>query len=132
MMGTQAEANVDRVSPADPVRRFLLAISRTEQVVDGETQLLRSGGEVELAELSKRKSRCLLELSRAMRALPKGRPDTVVEQRLKALSVSLEANAKLLAARLAAAQEVSEIITKAMKEARSDGTYGPPKLAAVS
>jgi len=105
----------------------LSTIERVEKVIAQDTQILRSGNLDDLAKHSERKSHCLIELSRALRAIPADQADHAgLGARLKRLNGALHENAELLAARLLAIREVAELITQAIKDDRSDGTYGRP------
>jgi hypothetical protein len=97
-------------------------LARVEEVVDFETAALRSRAQVDFAEISRRKSRSLLELTRAARALPL-QSDPVTAERLAILRKKLVENRDLLGIHLVAAQEVAALLNDAIREAESDGTY---------
>lgn len=99
------------------------AIDRTEAVVRDETAALRRGGGVDLHEFSSRKSHQLLALKRAFDATANipGRESMTTE--MDRLREALAENSALLRTRLAAVQEIADIIASVMRQAESDGTY---------
>lgn len=105
------------------VRRLVRAIVRTEQLVEQETQMLRAGGRMDLAQFTYRKSQSLLELQRAREQLPNDKATPEVADRLGRLQRALKTNAELLKAHLEAVQEVSDIISNVIRNDMSDGTY---------
>lgn len=110
----------DAVSPA--VATLLSAIDHLEETLDEEISAFEAHAPFDMAEINRRKSRCLLELSRAVRALPPG-GDPDLAERVAGLKKKLERNSYLLSVQLSAAQEVAAILDRAMREAESDGTY---------
>ncbi len=112
----------DRVVDTASQSTLLSALERLEDLVREETQALRAHADIDFAEISRRKSRSLLELTRIARAVPP-RLDTGTLQRVRVLRDALEQNFELLGLHLAAAQEVGSILHSAIREAESDGTY---------
>lgn len=98
------------------------ALDRLEELVREESQALRTRTPIDFAEISRRKSRSLLELSRVARAVPP-RLDAGTAERVRALREELKQNFELLGIHLAAAQEVGTILHGVLREAESDGTY---------
>lgn len=101
------------------------AIDRLDGAVAVETETLRTGGTPWFDDFNYRKSHGLLELTRAMRAV---RPEQVsghagVRERLGRLRARLEGNRTLLKTHLDATKEISAILTAALRNAESDGTY---------
>ncbi len=105
------------------VRSFAAIVDRVEAVVDAETDALKNHRPVDMAGLILRKRQGLLELSRIMRAFSGLGPQVEAQNRLDRLSVKLEGNRVVLDRRLRAVREVADIISTAMKDADSDGTY---------
>lgn len=105
------------------VSRLVRAIVRAEQLVEQETQMLRAGGRMDLAQFTYRKSQSLLELQRSREQLPIDKVTSDVADRLGRLQRALKTNAELLKAHLEAVQEVSEIISNVIRNDMSDGTY---------
>ena len=110
-------------APAPARATLLSAVERLEETLDLENAAYEARAPLDLDEINRRKSRGLLELTRAARQLPAG-PDGDAAARLAALRAKLERNQYLLSVRLAAAREVSGILDHALREAESDGTYG--------
>ena len=109
--------------PSDPALTTLLsALTRLEATIDAETVALNAPSIVDLQEINRRKSRSLLELTRAARSLP-SMIDPAVSQRVAQLKGKLALNQQQIAVRLGAAQEVAAILDRMMREGESDGTY---------
>ncbi|MFG1480377.1 hypothetical protein V5F53_17235 [Xanthobacter sp. V4C-4] len=104
------------------VATLLSAIEHLEDTIDAENSAFEAGVPFDIDEINRRKSRCLLELSRAARAMPPG-SDPELAARVAGLKAKLERNCYILSVQLAAAQEVASILDEAMREAESDGTY---------
>ena len=114
-----------RLSGPAVLAAFANALDRLEETIEEETEALRAHRHVDLDELNRRKSRCLLELTRLSRSLPSA-PEARLKARLQALSVKLAENRDVLALHLGAVREISDLLVAALGEAESDGTYGMP------
>ncbi|WP_127090884.1 hypothetical protein [Aquabacter cavernae] len=112
----------DRALDAASPSTLVSALDRLEELVREETQALRAHADIDFAEISRRKSRSLLELTRIARAVPP-RLDNGTLNRVRALREALQQNFELLGLHLSAAQEVGSILHSAIREAESDGTY---------
>ncbi len=99
------------------------AIERTEAIVRDETAALRRGGGVDLHEFSSRKSHQLLALKRAFDATANVSGRESMTKEMDQLRDALAENTALLRTRLAAVQEIADIISSVMRQAESDGTY---------
>jgi hypothetical protein len=119
-------SNPDGSMPIE-VLALLKAISRLEQVVDQETQSLRAGETPAFEDLNYRKSHGLLELTRAMRLVDPLSIGDDLRDRLESFRDQLERNRLLLKTHLDATREISAILTAAIRDAESDGTYAPPQ-----
>lgn len=107
----------------NPVLATLVsAIDHLEDALDTETTAFETREPLDIVESNRRKSRCLLELSRAARELP-AVVDRELVERVAGLKKKLERNSYVLSVQLAAAQEVAAILDRAMRDAESDGTY---------
>ncbi len=102
---------------------FYEAIARMETVVDQETELLRENRAVELTEFNCRKQQGLLEISRILRNFSSLDLERVDRQCIGRLSRKLEANRQMLVYHLKAMDEISGLLSRAIQEAESDGTY---------
>ncbi len=97
------------------------ALARLEKALDEENEALANFNASSIAEFSRIKTQCLLELQRPAGMNPA--QDTGLQVRLQALQQKLELNRWLLNLHLEAAKEVSSVIMTAIREAESDGTY---------
>lgn len=105
-----------------PGALLLGLLERLEDAIDQETEALSRRLPLDFEEMNRRKSRSLLELSRAARALPAALDGATLE-RLALLRGKLLRNQEVLGLHLAAAQEVASILGTALRDAESDGTY---------
>ncbi|WP_371347794.1 hypothetical protein [Ancylobacter sp. IITR112] len=106
-------------------------LDRLEEAVDEETSALARRRPLDFEEINRRKSRSLLELTRAIRSLPAqpgGPGESALSARLAGLRTRLEANQDMLRIHLAAAQEIAALLGREMGEAESDGTYSFAQL----
>ena len=102
---------------------ILPVVDRLRRTLDEENQDIGRRGGVDYAAYTLRKSQGLLELKRLAPALA-GRPaGPALRAALEDLRVKLETNRRLLRAQLRAAQAVSDIIARAIRDSQSDGTY---------
>jgi hypothetical protein len=111
-----------RSAPSPALMSFLTALDRVESVLDEERDALTSLSGPTLKTLSDRKARSLLEISRAARGLEADRP--AVQARLERLRGRLDQNRTALLRHLDAAREIAALVSRAIQEAESDGTYG--------
>ncbi|MCW2274941.1 flagellar protein FlgN [Rhodoblastus acidophilus] len=103
---------------------FADVIARVEAVIDQETALLRENRAVQLAEFNTRKQQTLLELNRVLRNVAHVDLKRLERDRVDRLVRKLEDNRQLLAYHLRAMDEISALVSRALQEAESDGTYG--------
>ena len=103
---------------------FHEAIGRMETVVDQETSLLRENRAVELTEYNHRKQQGLLEINRILRNFSPLDMQGVDRDCVRRLVRKLESNRQILAHHIMAMDEISTLVSRAMQEAESDGTYG--------
>jgi hypothetical protein len=102
----------------------LSVIERLSAAMRGENQDLMDRRIVDYTEHNQRKSQGLVELNRLRPALASLKANPAARAALAALSTQLEINCRLLHIELKAAQTVSGIIARAVREGQSDGTYG--------
>ncbi|WP_146177412.1 flagellar protein FlgN [Breoghania corrubedonensis] len=102
---------------------MFVAIERANDAVVAETRALRKRAGVDLRDFERRKSQALLDLTRAGRNLGEGPADAALVEHLRKLRASLDDNMKLLSTHLRAVREISELISRSLIEAESDGTY---------
>jgi hypothetical protein len=107
----------------NPLPFALAAVERLGEAIGRETQDLAGPGPVDFRAHSQRKSQGLLELSRLQPALAalRGHPRMIAA--LRELLGRLDVNYKLLDAKLKAARTVADVVSRAISEGQSDGTY---------
>ena len=112
-------------TPAVPAAAaaFVKAIERLEEIVEQETNSLREHRHTDLQDFNHRKRHGLLELSHIVRALDPGPPHDRVRERLGSLRLKLEKNSAVLQTHLRAVREIASIVSRAIQDADSDGTY---------
>lgn len=101
----------------------LVVIERLADAVERETRDLGGSGPVDYRAHSQRKSQGLMELSRLTDTLADARGHPRLRTALGDLLAKLDANQKLLHAKLEAARTVAEVVARAITEGQSDGTY---------
>lgn len=102
---------------------FIAIMDRLEVILDLETRALRRHDHASLSEGARQKRQGLLELDRIMRALGGSIPSADIVARLARFREKVAGNQAALAIELEAAAAVTNIITRAIREADSDGTY---------
>jgi hypothetical protein len=98
------------------------AIVRLVEVVDQETEALRKRTAVDLKDFNNHKAQGLYELNRALRML-EGTADRSTIDRLAGLRAKLADNQAVLKLHLEAVREISTIMSDAIRDTESDGTY---------
>ena len=109
--------------PQSPAATILPVIERLIRVVDEENQAIAQRGAVDYDSFSHRKSQGLLEFNRLAPSLAGLRLGPALGAALDDLRMRLETNRRLLGTQLSAARAVSNIITQAIRDSQSDGTY---------
>ena len=100
-------------------------IARLEEVVDHETAALKQRAAIDLREFNNRKSQGLLDLSRCLRTFHGAAPSKAALARLAGLRAKLAVNQTALKLHLEAVREITTIVSDAIRDAESDGTYSP-------
>ena len=98
-------------------------IERLIATVDAENRDLEQGRSVKYEIYSLNKNQGLLELNRLLPALVVAAAAGPLRDALAELHAKLEINRRALAVQLKACEAVSEIITRAIQDGQSDGTY---------
>lgn len=106
-----------------PAAAALPIIERLIATVDAENRDLEQGGRVKYEVYSLNKNQGLLELSRLIPGLAAAAAAGPLRDALAELHAKLKINRGALAVRLKACEAVSEIITRAIQDGQSDGTY---------
>ncbi len=102
---------------------LMKSLDRLEEALDMETAALMARDLSNLEEFNRRKSQCLLEISRIVRTSEIHALDQRATKRLQDLQVKIEANQDVLRRHMQAVQEVASIISNAIQHAESDSTY---------
>ena len=108
---------------AGPLPYVLLAIAHLTEAIERETQDLVDPEKADYRAHAQRKSQGLMELSRLEPALAGLRGHPGLRAALSDLLDKLDANQRLLNAKLRAARTVAEIVARAILDGQSDGTY---------
>ena len=98
-------------------------IERLSATIEAETRDLEQGRSVKYEVYSLSKNQGLLELNRLVPALAGAATAGPLRDALDDLHTKLEINRRALAVQLRACEAVSEIITRAIQDGQSDGTY---------
>jgi len=98
-------------------------IGRIEEAVEQETVGLKTNRAFDIQASNARKSRCLYELTRAMKGI--GETEALVEHResIQRLRETLARNEAAIRAHLSAVNEVATLMRDAIRHAEADGTY---------
>lgn len=102
---------------------LMKSLDRLEETLDLETAALMARDLSNLEEFNRRKSQCLLEISRIVRTAEVHALDQKATKRLQDLRVKIESNQDVLRRHMQAVQEVASIISSAIQHAESDSTY---------
>jgi hypothetical protein len=98
-------------------------IERLSATIEAETRDLEQGRRIKYEAYSLSKNQGLLELNRLLPALAGAASPGPLNDALAELYAKLEINRRALAVQLKACEAVSEIITRAIQDGQSDGTY---------
>jgi hypothetical protein len=120
MLATAAPLSGSSPHAGDSLDR---AIEHLGAIVEQETDALRMRAAIDLAEFNNRKNQGLLELNRALRALDTGAASRSIAARLADLRAKLDVNRTLLKTHLEAVREVASVVSEAIRDSDSDGTY---------
>lgn len=110
--------------PMSPAAHTALAVAqRLEALLREEITLLRGASVDMLKQMNHRKSQCLLELSRAARALGDEPAPPALEQGLDRLKQVVADNQQTLSTHIVAVRDIAGLIAEVMQAHESDGTY---------
>jgi hypothetical protein len=98
-------------------------IERLSATIEAENRDLQQGRRVKYEAYSLSKNQGLLELNRLIPALAGAATAGPLHAALADLHAKLEINRRALAVQLRACEAVAEIITRAIQDGQSDGTY---------
>ena len=117
---------------AGPMPVILAAISRLQDCIEAETEVLRAGAREGLEPFTHQKNVGLLDLTRALRLLGAVEPPCELIARLHMLRQALDENKRVLAIHLSAAQEIADLLQASAEEETSDGTYSAHHIRQMS
>lgn len=100
----------------------LSVIAKLQACLDEETHALISSPGVDLGGFGARKGQALMELNRALPASTVPLPRAVAVA-LSVLRWSINENMRVLALHVTAVREISKLLTDAIRDEESDGTY---------
>lgn len=100
------------------------ALDRMEAAIGQETAILRENRIVDLTDFNHRKHQGLLEINRILRNFDAADLAAMDRTRVKRLVARLDDNQAMLSHHLHAVDAVAALLSRAMQEAESDGTYG--------
>lgn len=107
-----------------PLAKLNRVARQLETLIEDESEALRNQKSINFSEANIRKNRQLLELETTVNAcLNANVPEDKIRSALSGLRVKLAQNQALLQTHVRAVREVSSIISNAIAEADSDGTY---------
>ncbi|MBB4040784.1 shikimate kinase [Microvirga flocculans] len=102
---------------------LMKSLDRLEETLDMETAALMARDLSGLEEFNRRKSQCLLEISRMVRTADVSALDDASASRLEDIREKIERNQDILRRHMQAVEEVATIISNAIQSAESDSTY---------
>jgi hypothetical protein len=106
-----------------PIAMILPVVDRLRRTLEEENEDIARRGSVDYHAYNLRKSQGLLELKRLAPALADTQVGPILRVALADLYTKLETNRRMLRTQLRAAQAVTNIIARAIRESQSDGTY---------
>lgn len=119
-----APVQSDTGRPMSPAAHAALVVAqRLETLLREEIGLLRGASVDTLKQMNHRKSQCLLELSRAARALGEEAVPPALEQGLDRLKQVVADNQRTLSTHIVAVRDIAGLIAEVMQAHESDGTY---------
>lgn len=127
--GRSVPAGVDMRARVPVAPLIEPSIMRLEEVIDQETEALRSRKSVDLKGFNDRKGQALLELTRLLRHVQGGAGNPQLQARMASVRAKLEVNRALIKMHLEAVREIAETLSDAIRNAESDGTYSHTVLA---
>ncbi len=103
----------------------LAVIARLQNCLDEESAALVNSPVVDLATFNTRKGQGLMELNRVLAALGTSPYQSEIATEMATLRAKIEENMRLLRLHIAAVKEISRLLSDAIQNEESDGTYSP-------
>jgi len=136
MPGGARRTNANRAAgqDSDAARHNVFSvIARIEGYLDDETEALSKSFHFDFKSSNDRKSQGLLDLNQALRRLQQSDVNDDLRLRLAAFREKLAVNLRLIRLHLNAVKEIAGMLSDAIQNAESDGTYsrhiGPYRTA---
>lgn len=101
----------------------LAVIQRLQVCLDEETAVLGNFSSDQLVESNNRKGQSFMELTRAFGALSGSPRNPEVTRALESLRTKVDTNMKALRLHIAAVKEIALVLSDAIQNEESDGTY---------
>jgi hypothetical protein len=120
---TTAPAHAIKPEPDVSLALVIAVIERIEGYLDEETAALENSREFDFKASNDRKSQGLVDLNQALRRLPQTQLNADLKGRLEAFRQKLAVNLKTIRLHLDAVKELASILSDAIRDAESDGTY---------
>jgi hypothetical protein len=112
------------VPPPDAARALVISVIwRIEGYLDEETAALQKLHAFDFKASNDRKSQGLVDLNQALRRLQKPDVNPELVARLEAFRSKLAANQRVIRLHLDAVKEIAALLSDAIQNAASDGTY---------
>jgi hypothetical protein len=125
-MSSWRPATSDAARTPGSAEAILAVVTQLTELVRSESEAIASRhARVSHSDYNLKKSQALLVMNRFAPLLTQAHPHPMLRTSLLNLCGELETNRRLLQLHLRAAQAVSDLITRAIREGQSDGTYSP-------
>lgn len=115
--------NAIKPDPDVSLTLVIAVIERIEGYLEEETAALANSREFDFKASNDRKSQGLVDLNQALRRLPQTQLNADLKSRLEAFRQKLAVNLKTIRLHLDAVKELASILSDAIRDAESDGTY---------
>lgn len=117
------EQPAEQEVPTAAISGVIDTVTRLAGLLEQETAALHAQQATELGDISDRKNQMLLELSRISQGLDGAEPDPALRAALEKLRSRLDENLSTLELHITTVRDVAHILSTAIREAESDGTY---------
>ncbi|MDE2579148.1 MAG: flagellar protein FlgN [Hyphomicrobiales bacterium] len=112
-----------RVNLDIPTAAMIEALEYARHEIEAETRALRTFQTADISETLRRKDMILLDLTRRTRMIDELEPTSELARAVEELRDALNDNRAVLRLHMKAAQDVSDMIMRAVADAESDRTY---------
>jgi hypothetical protein len=105
------------------IATILPVIERLHAAIEAENREISSLRAIDYRTHTRRKNQGLFELLRLKELIAEAGGHPALKSAFASLAAKLETNRRLLGAQLKAAKTVADIVTRAVRDSQSDGTY---------